>query len=86
MPLEIKTETEFQLKNDPIEEMLFSFLKQSISKQSEFIASIKTSPHFINEQNNQSEQLKKTLEELLEETEKVKEIQQKLFRNLKEGL
>lgn len=86
MPLEIKTESEFQLKSDPVQEMLFSFLKQSISKQAEFIESIKNSAHFLKEQNKESEQLKRTLEELLEETEKVREIQQKLFRNLKEGL
>ena len=84
MSLETKVEPEFKLKNDSIQEMLFSFLEQSIKKQSGFIESIKNSAHLLNENQKQSEQLKRTLEELLEETEKVKDIQQKLFRNLKE--
>lgn len=86
MSLQIKTDIAFEQQNDPIQEMLFDFIQDSISRQSEFIASIKGSAHLIQEHNDQCEQLKETLDKLLEENEKVRKIQQKFFLNLKKGL
>jgi len=86
MPVEIKNRIASVSKNDPIHEMLLDFIEDKISKQAEFIASIKGTAHLIQKQNKQCEQLKETLDKLLEENEKVREIQQKLFLNLKKGL
>ena len=83
MSLQVKTDPDFEVKNDRVTDMLFVFINENIKRQSQFIASIRDSTHLMQSPTAESEQLKKTLMELLEETEKVSEIQQKFFTNLR---
>ena len=87
MSVKITTQEELDFKDQFTQVLLYEYLKITNERKDSFIASIKALfRETVCDQNGQDEKLKELLENLLEENNKTREIQQKFFSNIKGAL